>query len=131
VMITPKALRESSGFGLQNELPRLLRGGGRFRLLVEPDPRVAALVRRFESAARRFPNSTVRAVDPQRARLTIVDQREALVFLVPEADGTSTDQIAVWTDTKDFVGAELAYFRALWEHARPFPGSRAGSRSKG
>jgi sugar-specific transcriptional regulator TrmB len=121
VMITPKALRESAGFGLYEELPRLLKGGGKFRLLVEPDPRVVPLVRRFERAARRFPNSVVRGIAPQRARLTIVDQREALVFLVPEADNTSTDQIAVWTDTKDFVGAELAYFRAIWEHARRIP----------
>ena len=120
VMITPKALRESAGFGLHEELPRLLKSGGKFRLLVEPDPRVAGLVRRFESARRRFPNSEVRSVAPQRARLTIVDQREALVFLVPEAVGSSTDQIAVWTDTKDFVGAELAYFRAIWQRARRF-----------
>jgi sugar-specific transcriptional regulator TrmB len=121
VMITPKALRESAGFGLYEELPRLLKSGGKFRLLVEPDPRIVALIRRFEAASRRFPNSVVRAIAPQRARLTIIDQHEALVFLVPEADSTATDQIAVWTDTKDFVGAELAYFRAIWEHARRFP----------
>ncbi|MCI4339096.1 MAG: hypothetical protein L3J68_02025 [Thermoplasmata archaeon] len=121
VMITPKALRESANFGLYEELPRLLKAGGKFRLLVEPDPRIVGLVRRFEVARRRFPNATVRSVAAQRARLTIVDQREALVFLVPESEGTSTDQIAVWTDTKDFVGAELAYFRAIWDRARPFP----------
>lgn len=120
VMITPKALRESVGYGLYEELPRLLKSGGRFRLLVEPEPRVAGLVRRFESAPRRYPNAEVRGISPQRARLTIVDQREALVFLVPEAESSATDQIAVWTDTRDFVGAELAYFRAIWEHARRF-----------
>ena len=124
VMITPKALRESAGYGLYSELPRLLKAGGKFRLLVEPDPRVVALVRRFEAARRQFPNSIVRSLTPQRARLTIVDQREALVFLVPESEGTNTDQIAVWTDTKDFVGAELAYFHAIWEHARRFPTAR-------
>ena len=127
VMITPRALRESAGLGLPQELRRLLRAGGRFRLLVEPDPRANALVRRFEAAARRYPHATVRAIAPQRARLTIVDQREALVFLVPEAEGTSTDQIAVWTDTPDFVQAELAYFRAIWEQARAFP--RLGTNS--
>lgn len=129
VMITPKALRESAGFGLYSELPRLLKAGGRFRLLVEPDPRVGGLVRRFEAAPRRFPNAQVRGISPQRARLTVVDHREALVFLVPEADGRATDQIAVWTDTKDFVGAELAYFRAIWSRARRFPApSRGASR---
>jgi sugar-specific transcriptional regulator TrmB len=121
VMITPRALRESANFGLYQELPRLLKMGGKFRLLVEPDPRVVGLVRRFEAARRRFPNSEVRAVTAQRARLTIVDQSEALVFLVPEAESTATDQIAVWTDTKDFVGAELAYFRAIWDRAQKFP----------
>ena len=120
-MITPKALRESAGLGLPDEPPRLLRGGGRFRLLVEPDPRATALVRRFRATSRRYPNGEVRAIAPQRARLTIVDQREALVFLVPEADGTSIDQIAGWTDTRVFVGAELAYFRAIWREARKFP----------
>jgi sugar-specific transcriptional regulator TrmB len=121
VMITPRALRESAGFGLYQELPRLLKAGGKFSLLVEPEPRIAGLVRRFEAARRRFPNSEVRAIAPQRARLTIIDQREALVFLVPEAQSTTTDQIAVWTDTKDFVGAELAYFRAIWANAHRFP----------
>jgi sugar-specific transcriptional regulator TrmB len=121
VMITPRALRESAGLGLHQELPRLLKSGGRFRLLVEPDPRVAGLVHRFEAARRRFPNSEVRSVTPQRARLTIIDQREAMVFLVPEVVNSATDQIAVWTDTKDFVGAELAYFRAIWERANRFP----------
>lgn len=129
VMITPRALRESAGFGLYEELPRLLRSGGRFRLIVEPDPRITALVHRFEASRRRFPNSEVRAIATQRARLTIVDQREALVFLVPESGSTATDQIAVWTDTKDFVGAELAYFRAIWGHAHPFsPRTSSGRR---
>lgn len=121
VMITPVALRESAGHELYEELPRLLRAGGTFRLLVEPDPRVGGLVRRLGAARRRFPNSEVRSVLPQRARLTIVDGREALVFLVPESVGTTTDEIAVWTDTTDFVAAELAYFRAIWRRGRRFP----------
>jgi len=125
VMITPAALRESVGYELYEELPRFLKTGGRFRLLVESDPRVARLVHRFEDAHRRFPNSEVRGILPQRARLTIIDGREALVFLVPESVGTATEQIAVWTDTGDFVAAELAYFRAIWRRARKFP-SRAG-----
>jgi HTH-type transcriptional regulator, sugar sensing transcriptional regulator len=40
VMITHRGLRSSSEYHLQDELPRFLRAGGRFRLLVESDPRV-------------------------------------------------------------------------------------------
>lgn len=118
VMITPRALRESAQVGLYEELPRLLRGGGSFRLIVEPDPRLTSLLKRFERFRRRSPKAEVRTVSPQRARLTIVDRREALLFLVPEPEGPAVDEIAIWTDTRDFVAAQLAYFGAIWERGR-------------
>ncbi len=127
VMITPRALRESAQFGLHEELPRLLRGGGSFRLIVERDPRVYGLVRRFMRARKGFPNAEVRGTDPQRARLTVVDGREALVFLVPEPGVRGLDEVAVWTDNRDFVVAQLAYFHAIWERAQPFRSTRQAS----
>ncbi len=117
VMITSKALRESVQMTLYAQLPALGRRGGHFRLLVEPDPRIANLLRRFAGAQRRFPNAEVRAISPQRARLTIVDEREALLFLVPDPGVPGVEEIAVWTDTPDFVKAQLAYFRALWDRS--------------
>ena len=127
VMITPKALRESAQFGVHEELPRLLKSGGCFRLIVERDPRVYGLVRRFLRARKGFPNAEVRGTDPQRARLTVIDGREALVFLVPEPGVRGVEEVAVWTDNRDFVGAQLAYFQAIWDRAEPFRLGRVAS----
>ena len=122
-MVTPKALRQSARAGVQEEIPRLLRGGGRFQLLVEPDPRVMGLVGRFLTWREKFPKAAIRSMSPQRARLTIVDRREAMVFLVPESTHSGVEEIAVWTDTPDFITAQLAYFEAIWALARPFRSS--------
>ncbi|MFZ3356173.1 MAG: helix-turn-helix domain-containing protein [Thermoplasmata archaeon] len=119
VMITSKALRESAQLGLFGQLPAFGRRGGHFRLVVEPDPRIANLLRRFAGAQRRFPNAEVRSTTPQRARVTIIDEREALVFLVPDPGVPGVEEIAVWTDTPDFVKAQLAYFRAIWDRSTP------------
>jgi sugar-specific transcriptional regulator TrmB len=120
VMITPRGLRESAEFGLHQELPRLLRAGGTFRLIVERDPRVLGLVRRFLKARKGRANAEIRGTDRQRARLTVVDGREAMLFLVPEPGIRGIDEIAVWTDNRDFVSAQVAYFQAIWRRARPF-----------
>lgn len=120
VMMTPNALRESARAGVQDELPRFFRAGGEFQLVVEPDMRTTGLIRRFLAMRRSFPKAALRGVHPQRARLTIVDRREALVFLVPESTGSGVEEIAVWTDTHDFVLAQQAYFHAIWNLARPF-----------
>lgn len=130
VMITPRALRESAKFGLHQELPRLLRAGGSFRLVVERDPRVAGLVRRFLRARKGRLNAEVRATDRQRARLTVIDGREALLFLVPEPGIRGMDEIAVWTDNRDFVGAQVAYFQAIWSHAQPFGAAQGTAASR-
>lgn len=119
VMITPRALRESARFGLHEELPKLLRHGGAFRMIVEPDPRVAGLLRRFLTARKGYPNAEVRTTSSQRARLTVVDQREAMVFLIPEPGVRGVEEIAVWTDNPDFVRAQVAHFTAVWNRARP------------
>ncbi|MCI4347672.1 MAG: hypothetical protein L3J97_03525 [Thermoplasmata archaeon] len=124
VMITPRALRESTQFGLPQELARLLRGGGKFRLIVERDPGVEGQVRRFLRARKGFPNAEVRATNSQRARLAIVDDREALVFLIPEPGDRGVDEIAVWTDNRDFVRAQVAHFNAVWDRSELFPDSR-------
>jgi sugar-specific transcriptional regulator TrmB len=124
VMITPRGLRESAQFGLPQELPRLLRSGGAFRMIVERDPRVAGLIQRFLKARWGRPNAEVRGLDRQRARLTVVDDREAVLFLVPEAGARGMEEIAVWTDNRDFVGAQAAYFEAMWERAQPFRAAR-------
>jgi sugar-specific transcriptional regulator TrmB len=117
VMITSKGLKESAQLGLYSQLPSFGRRGGHFRLLVELDPRIANLLHRFAGARRRYRNAEVRSMSPQRARLTIVDEREALVFLVPDPGVPGVEEIAVWTDTPDFVKAQLAYFRTLWDRA--------------
>ncbi|MCI4353378.1 MAG: hypothetical protein L3K14_08390 [Thermoplasmata archaeon] len=119
VMITPRALRESARFGLHEELPRLLKSGGSFRLIVGRDPRVDGLIRRFLRARKGFPRAEVRATESQRARLTVVDGREAMVFLIPEPGVRGVDEIAVWTDNPDFVGAQVAHFEAVWDRAQP------------
>jgi len=124
VMITPRALRESSGFGVYEELPRLLRAGGRFQLIVERDPRIRPLVGRFLQTRKRFPNAEVRGLEQQRARFTVIDGKEALVFLVPEPGVRGVDEIAVWTDNRDFVRAQVSYFQTMWEMARPFRSAR-------
>jgi sugar-specific transcriptional regulator TrmB len=124
VMITPRGLRESAEFGLHQELPRLLQAGGTFRLIVERDPRVLGLVRRFQRARKGRANVEIRGIDRQRARLTVVDGREAILFLVPEPGIRGMDEIAVWTDNTDFVSAQVAYFQAIWRRAQPFGGSR-------
>lgn len=116
-MVTHRALRGSVDHGLPLELPRLLQGGGRFRLIVESDPRVQRLLERFGRTARRYPRAELRQLLPQPTRLTIVDRTEAMLFLVPEARSGQVEELAVWTDTPAFVHGQLHYFNVLWESA--------------
>ena len=119
VMITPRSLRNSARAGIQLELDRLLKAGGRFRMLVDPDPTIGNLLGRFAKLTRRYPKAELRTVSPQRSRLTLVDEKDALVFLVPESTRSGVEETAVWTDTPDFVLAQRAYFAAVWDHATP------------
>jgi sugar-specific transcriptional regulator TrmB len=116
-MVTRRALQGSVDYGLPLELPRLLRGGGRFRLLVESDPRVRRLVDRFARVTRRFPLAELRQLSPQPTRLTVVDRAEAMLFLVPEARSGQLEELAVWTDNPAFVLGQLHYFNVVWEGA--------------
>lgn len=116
-MVTHRALRGSVEYGLPVELPRLLKGGGRFRLIVESDPRVRRLVQRFSGVSRRHPLAELRQLSPQPTRLTIVDRAEAMLFLVPEARSGQLEELAVWTDNPAFVLGQLHYFNVVWEGA--------------
>lgn len=119
VMITAPALEESARFGLDTELPAFLGRGGRLWVLHPPTPLGSALARRFGRAGHRYPGAQVRTVDPQPSRVTIVDDREVMVFLVPEASGPGVEEIALWTDTPDFVFGQVAYFKSVWARGRP------------
>ncbi|HKV90162.1 MAG TPA: helix-turn-helix domain-containing protein [Thermoplasmata archaeon] len=116
-MVTHRALRGSVEYGLPVELPRLLKGGGRFRLIVESDPRVRRLVDRFGRVSRRYPLAELRQLSPQPTRLTLVDRREAMLFLVPEARTGQVEELAVWTNNPSFVLGQLHYFNIVWDAA--------------
>ncbi|MCI4321404.1 MAG: hypothetical protein L3K18_08195 [Thermoplasmata archaeon] len=116
-MVTHRALRGSVDYGLPVELPRLLKSGGRFRLIVESDARVRQLVQRFEKVARRYPLAELRQLSPQPTRLTIVDRAEAMLFLVPEARTGQVEELAVWTNNPAFVLGQLHYFNVVWDGA--------------
>lgn len=117
VMITHRALRDSAEQGLPRAVLQLLRSGGRFRLIVEADPRVRPMLTRYLSALEKFPHGEVRYLAPQSARLTIVDHGEALVFLVPEARPRGIEEVAMWTNTSEFVEGQLHQFNVVWEVA--------------
>jgi sugar-specific transcriptional regulator TrmB len=120
VLISPRALKESARFGLYEGLPRFLREGGRFHLALQEDPAVTRLVQRYRRSIGKAGDSEIRSLPEQRARLTIVDEREALVFLVPEANLSTIDEIAVWTDNADFVKAQRSHFALTWNRGTPY-----------
>jgi hypothetical protein len=65
-------------------------------------------------------NAEARGTDRPLARLMVIDRREALLFPVPEPGIRRMDEIVVWTDNRDFVAAQTAYFEAIWQHSQPF-----------
>jgi sugar-specific transcriptional regulator TrmB len=117
VVITHRALRSSVRYGLPRHVGTFLERGGRFRMIVESDPRVRGLLDRFAQVTRRFPNAAVGQLFPQPARITLVDRAEALVFLVPEARPGAVEEIAVWTNNKEFVHGQQLYFDSCWDRA--------------
>lgn len=128
VMLTYRSLRASMEVGTFEPLGEFARRGGSIRLLLENNPRLPLTLKRFEAARRRFPRLEVRGASPQRARLTLVDQRESLVFVVPETGRDHVEEIALWTDTQDFARAQQAFFEAVWSTAPPLP---VGPRARG
>jgi hypothetical protein len=133
VMLTYRSLRESLDHELETIVGGFVRRGGRFRLLLEADPRWPATYARFRTALQRFPNAEVRLLPVQPSRLTIGDGAEALLFLVPELRDRTSDQVAVWTNEPGFVAGQLSFFESAWrsgQTALPTPnGPRARSRA--
>lgn len=122
-LITRRALRDSLRFGLHHRIRALLERGGRFRLVVEEDPLLRRLLERFGRATRGFPRVEIRELSGQPTRMTVVDGREVLLYLVPETrDGT--EEMAIWTNLPAFARGHQSYFHGVWRRARPLGGSR-------
>ncbi|MCI4328365.1 MAG: hypothetical protein L3J86_02160 [Thermoplasmata archaeon] len=140
VMVTHRALKESVGAGLHTWLPKFLTAGGRFRLVVESDPRLRPLLMRFGDVSEKYPNAEVRQLSPQPTRMTIVDRSEAMIFIVPESKFGQFEEVAVWTDNPEFVLGQLLSFELAWVGAGSFgphaprraraPPPRRGPRSR-
>jgi sugar-specific transcriptional regulator TrmB len=118
-MLTYRSFRESAELGLPGRVGEFLARGGRFQLIVEGDPRLPATLRPYRRAFRRYPSAEIRTLLPQPTRVTLVDDREAMLFLVPESRHRTTDQVAVWTDNPAFVAGQAQYFDSVWGSARP------------
>jgi sugar-specific transcriptional regulator TrmB len=119
VMITHGGLRRSMEYGIPQEFPRFLRTGGRFRMIVESDPRIRLTLQGFSRSSRQFPALEIRQLYPQSARVTIVDDREVLIFPVPNGQARGVQEVAIWTDNPDFIRSQSLYFDGLWERAGP------------
>jgi sugar-specific transcriptional regulator TrmB len=119
VMITHSGLRRSAEYGIPQEIPRLLRNGGRVRMIVESDPRVRSALQGFARSSRRYPTLEIRQLFPQSARVTIVDDREVLIFPVPNGHARGVQEVAIWTDNPDFIRSQSLYFDGMWERAGP------------
>jgi sugar-specific transcriptional regulator TrmB len=118
ILITQKAFRESVRFGIHRELPRLLQQKAQVRMILEgrgPNPSyIVEMARRFQE---RFPEFEFRVLEPQPARVTLVDHREAAVFAVPEGGQAGEEEIAIWTDARDFVRSQEVFFESLWSRS--------------
>jgi sugar-specific transcriptional regulator TrmB len=114
VMLTFRSLRASLQHGLQTRIAPFVAGGGQVRILVEADPRLRPTLVRLRQATRKYRKAQIRERSPQPTRLTIVDRKEALVFLVPEAKDRHGDEVAVWTDHPSFVGGQQLFFDRIW-----------------
>jgi sugar-specific transcriptional regulator TrmB len=127
VMLTFRSMRDSLDHDFGRKLGPFMARGGTFRLILESDPRLPPTLARFQRSIRRFPSVEIREMGPQPSRLTIVDGREALLFLVPESTDRGSDQVAVWTDHPGFVQGQRSYFHRAWLSAvRALP-SRSAS----
>jgi sugar-specific transcriptional regulator TrmB len=123
VMLTQRSLRESVRFGFPDRVQGFLEARGKFRLILESEPRPAPLVLKAEVALRPFARAQVRHLARQPTRMTIVDRSEALMFLVPELRDAATEHVALWTDFAGFVAGQSAYFESVWRSAnRPVRG---------
>jgi hypothetical protein len=51
--------------------------------------------------------------------VTIVDDREVLIFPVPNGQARGVQEVAIWTDNPDFIRSQSLYFDGMWERAGP------------
>jgi sugar-specific transcriptional regulator TrmB len=119
VMITYGGLRRSVEYGIPQEFPRFLRDGGRFRMIVEADPRLRVTLQGFARSQRNFPGFEIRQLFPQTSRVTIVDDREVLIFPVPNGQTRGVQEVAIWTDNTDFIRSQSLFFDGMWERSGP------------
>jgi hypothetical protein len=118
-MITHGGLRRSVEYGIQQEFPRFLRSGGIVRMIAESDPRIRSVIQGFAPSRRRYASLEIRQLYPQPARVTIVDDREVLIFPVPDGHARGVQEVAIWTDNPDFIRSQTLYFDGMWERAGP------------
>jgi sugar-specific transcriptional regulator TrmB len=130
VMITHSGLRRSAEYGVQLEIPRFLRAGGKVRMIVESDPRVRSTLQGFSRSQRQFPSLEIRQLYPQSARVTIVDDREVLIFPVPNGHARGVQEVAIWTDNPDFIRSQTLYFDGMWERSGPASWRAASNRPR-
>lgn len=116
-MITRRALRDTMRFGLHRRFGNFLASGGRFQLIVEQDPLLQGLLERFARATRDFPKAEIRQIAVQPTRMTVVDGREVLLYLVPETRN-ETEELAIWTNTPEFVRGHQIYFDGVWKRCK-------------
>jgi sugar-specific transcriptional regulator TrmB len=129
VLLTYRSFRDSVAARTFDALTTFVAAGGRFRLVIEDDLHLPAGLRAFDAARRRYPTIEVRTLQPQRARITVVDETEALVFVVPETHRQALDEVALWTDTPDFARAQQAHFESVWDAASPVAPPRRAPRA--
>jgi hypothetical protein len=103
-------------------------------MIVEADPRRRQTLQGFSRSSRRYPALEIRQLYPQSARVTIVDDREVLIFPVPNGHARGVQEVAIWTDNPDFIRSQSLYFDGMWERAGPAtwhpPTARGSGRSR-
>ena len=120
VMITHGGMRRSIEYRDPGRIPPLPPRGRAVpddRGVRPTDP--ARPSRGFPGRARRYPVLEIRQLFPQSARVTIVDDREVLIFPVPNGQARGVQEVAIWTDNPDFIRSQSLYFDGMWERAGP------------
>lgn len=111
---TSKGLQRSYRGGINQALVAAMERGVRARLLADLQPANAALLARV---AERVP---LRHLESQRGRFTVVDRSSVLAFLVQdEATIRGEGEVAMWTNSPDFVKAQVQLFEQAWASGVP------------
>ena len=85
------------------------------------------LLERFARSIAPHPSAEIRTVSPQPTRMTVVDGRELLLYLVPETRDEA-EEVAIWTNTPAFARGHQIYFEEVWKRAQPIRDSRSPGR---